>query len=114
MQTRVIILSGRSLLAEGVASRLRQHPQRVNLEVMDARLPDAVSRIVSAQPSAVILESSDAEIGPLCLLSRLQLAFPGLTVIYLDRELDRIHLMTSEQLPAKQVSDLLEVIESLP
>jgi len=114
VQMHVVILSGRSLFAEGVASRLRQHPQRVRLEVMDAKQPDVIAQIASARPSAVILEAADPDIAKLGLLAKLQLALPGLKVICLDSEQDRVQVMTSEQLPAAQVHDLLDVIERLP
>lgn len=114
MQLHVVILSGRSLFAEGVASRLRQHPQRVKLEVMDARQPDVMARILSDEPSAVILDAADPDIAKLGLLAKLQLALPGLKVICLDSERDRVQVMTSERLPAAQVHDLLDVIERLP
>jgi DNA-binding NarL/FixJ family response regulator len=114
VQTHVVILSGHSLFAEGVASRLRQHPQRVNLEVMDVRHPDVMAQVASARPSAVILDATDPDIDRLCLLARLQLALPGLKVICLDPGQDRVQVMTSEQLPAGQVFDLLDVIEQVP
>ena len=114
MQKHIVILSGRSLFAEGVASRLRQHPQRVRVEVMDAHQPDAVTQIASVRPSAVILDTADTEITQLCLLARLQLTLPGLKVICLNTKQARIQVMTCEQLPATQVNDLLDVIERLP
>lgn len=114
VQMHVVIVSGHSLFAEGVASRLRQHPQRVRLEVMDARQPDVVIQIASARPSAVILDTADPDITKLCLLAKLQLALPGLKVICLDSGQDRVQVMTSEQLPAGQVHDLLDVIERRP
>jgi DNA-binding NarL/FixJ family response regulator len=114
VQKHIVILSGRSLFAEGVASRLRQHPQRVKVEVLDAHQPDAVNQIASAQPSAVILDTADTELTQLCLLARLQLALPGLKVICLNTNQSRIQVVTSEQLPAAEVNDLLDVIERLP
>jgi DNA-binding NarL/FixJ family response regulator len=110
VRTCVVILSGHSLFAEGVASQLRQHPQELELEVVDVRQPDAMARIIAAQPAAVILDATDSEVARLGLLSRLPLALPGLKVICLDSQQEQIQVITSEQLPADQVRDLLDVI----
>jgi DNA-binding NarL/FixJ family response regulator len=111
LRTRVVILSGHSLFAEGVASQLRQTLQGLELEVVDARQPDAMAQVATAQPSAVILDATDPEITHLCLLSRLLLALPGLKVIYLDPQQEQIQVVTSEQHPVEQVHDLIEAIE---
>ena len=113
MRTCVVILSGHSLFAEGVASRLRQHLRQLKLEIVDARLPDAMAQITAAQPSAVIVDVTDPEITQLCLVSRLQFALPGLKVICLDAQQDQIQVLTSEHRPADQVRDLIEVIAAI-
>ena len=59
VRTPVVILSGQSLFAEGIASRLRQYPHLVQLEIVDPRRPDAMAQITAAQPSAVILDVAD-------------------------------------------------------
>lgn len=111
MRRCVVILSGHSLFAEGVASRLRQHLGQLELQVVDARQPDAMAQIDAVQPSAVILDATDPEITHLCLLSRLQLALPGLKVIYLDPQQEQIQVVTSERRTVEQVRDLIEAIE---
>jgi len=110
VRRRVVILSGHSLFAEGVASQLRQHPQELELEVVDIRQPDALAQIIAARPSAVIMDATDPEVARLGLLSRLPLALPGLKLICLDSQQEQIQVMTSEQLSADQVRDLLDVI----
>ncbi len=110
MRTCVVILSGHSLFAEGVASQLRQHVQELELAVVDVRQPDAMAQIIAARPSTVILDATDPEIARLGLLSRLPLVLPELKVICLDSQQEQIQVITSEQLPADQVRDLLDVI----
>jgi len=110
VRRRVVILSGHSLFAEGVASQLRQHSRELELEVVDIRQPDAMAQIIAARPSAVILDATDSEVARLGLLSRLPLALPELKIVCLDSQQELIQVVTSEQLPADQVRDLLDVI----
>lgn len=110
MRTCVVILSGHSLFADGVASQLRRHVQELELEVVDVRQPDAMAQIIAARPSTVILDATDPEIARLHLLSKLPLALPELKVICLNSQQEQIQVITSEQLSADQVRDLLDVI----
>lgn len=111
MQTRVVILSGTSLFAEGIASRLRQHPDRIALEVMDSQKPEVIDHISSSRPSAVLVDANSLDPELMCLVTKLQLRQPDLKIVWLDSEKDRVQLMSSEQLHVAQVHDLLEMIE---
>jgi len=116
VRRRVVILSGHSLFAEGVASQLRQHPQELELEfeIVDIRQSDVLAQIVAARPYAVILDTTDSEVARLGLMSRLPLELPDLKIVCLDSQQKHIQVVTSEQLPADQVRDLLDVILHSP
>lgn len=111
MQTRIVILSSHSLFAEGVANRLRQYLQQVELEIVDPRQRDIMTQITTAQPSIVILDITDAEVTRFFSLSELLLSLPSLKVIHLDPHQEKIQVVTSEQRSAVEVHDLVEVIE---
>ena len=110
VRMRVVILSSHSLFAEGIASRLRQHLQSVEFEIMDPRQPDAMAQIAATQPSIVILDGTDSGATQSCFLSKLLLTFPKLKVICLDPQQEQIQVVTSEQHRAVKVHDLVEVI----
>ncbi len=110
-QTHVVILSSHSLFAEGVASRLRQHLQQVELEIVDSQRPDVMSQLVTCQPSIVILDISDPGVVQRCSLSKLLMSLPDLKVIRLDLEHEQAQVVTSEQHPASLVRDLAQVID---
>ena len=57
MRTRVVILSGHSLFAEGVASRLKKHLDRLDLQVVDINEEDVLSKVVSLNPATMILDA---------------------------------------------------------
>jgi DNA-binding NarL/FixJ family response regulator len=111
MQTRVVILSGQALFAEGIASRLRQYLQLEELEIVDAGQPDALAEIAAVRPSVVILDVTDSEVTELCSLSQLLFAFPKLKVICLDPQQEQVQVVTGKQHAAVNVRDLAAVIE---
>lgn len=111
MRTRIVILSSHSLFAEGVANRLRQYLQQVELEIVDPQQRDIVTQITTAQPSIVILDITDTEVTRFFSLSELLLSLPALKVIHLDPHHEKIQVVTSEQRSAVEVHDLVEVIE---
>ena len=111
VQTRVVILSDQSLFAEGIASRLRQYLQLVELEVVDPRQPDAMAQVTAARPSVVILDVTYSGDTQVCSLGNLLLSFPKLKVICLDLQQEQIQVVTSEQHTAVEVRDLVEEIK---
>lgn len=106
-----MILSGHSLFTEGVAARLRRHEDWLDLHVVDADRSDALQQIVSAKPSAVILDAGDPRATHHCSLSRLFQALPELRVVRLDPGRDQIHLLTSEHRLAAGFADLINAIQ---
>jgi len=110
IQTHVIILSNQSLFAEGIASRLRQYLQLVQLEIIAPWQSDAMSRIVAARPSVVILDDTDPEIAHYCPLDKLLRLLPKLKVIILNLQQEQVRVLDSEQRMVTQVRDLAKMI----
>jgi hypothetical protein len=108
----VVILSDQALLAEGIASRLREYLQCVSLEIVNRREAGAMAQITALGPSIVILDVTDSEIVQSSSLSALLLAFPGLPIIRLDPEQEQIQLVTSETHRAVEVRDLAKVVDA--
>jgi DNA-binding NarL/FixJ family response regulator len=112
VQPCVVILSAQPLFAEGVANRLRQYLQHTELEIVDPREPDAMTQIVTIQPAIMLLDVTDSEATRFCSLSKIWLSLPALKIIRLDPQHGQIQVVTSEQRPAVEVRDLIEVIET--
>jgi DNA-binding NarL/FixJ family response regulator len=110
-RTSVVILSGHTLFTEGVAARLRQHENLLDLHVVDADRGDALQQVVSAKPSAVILDDGDPQVTRHCSLSQLFQALPEVRIVRLDPERDQIQLLTGEQRLAADIADLINVIQ---
>ena len=111
MRTRVVILSGYSLFAEGVASRLKKHLDRLDLQVVDINEVDVLSKVVSLKPATVILDAMDQERSELLPLCQLLKILPGVTVIRLDPQQSLVQVVTSEERMLGEVKDLIDVIE---
>jgi hypothetical protein len=107
---RIVILSARSLFADGIASKLRQVEHDLEMNVMDPRQPGALERIVSAQPSVIIMDGTDSELAEHVPLGQLVSYMPTVRVIWLDPQQELIQLVTSEQRVATNVNDLIEMI----
>jgi DNA-binding NarL/FixJ family response regulator len=106
-----VILSGKTLFTEGVAARLRTHEDWLDLHVVDADRGDALEQVVSARPSAVILDADDPQVTRHCSINELFQALPEVRVVRLDPERDQIQLLTSEQRLAAGFADLISVIQ---
>jgi hypothetical protein len=109
-KAQVVILSGKSLFAEGIASRLKEFPQRVEISILDPREGDTISRVGRDHPAAVIIDASEPKTDTYCLLCELLINNPGLKVIRLDPEQSVVQIVTSTHLKASDVSDLVELI----
>ena len=107
---RVVILSSRSIFAEGVASRLRQHLETKDIDVIDIRQQTALRRVIDDQPSTVILDASDPEVADGDWLDTLLAALHRLQVVCLDPLQDRKQVVTSRQRPVGQVDELMDII----
>ena len=106
----IVILSARSLFADGIASKLRQVGHDLELSVMDPRQPGVIEQLIAAQPAVVIMDGTDRELAELIPLGQLVASLPTIRVIWLNPEQEAIRLVTCEQRVATSVSDLIEMI----
>ena len=111
--SRVAILSSRSIFTEGVIVGLRQRFGADSVLVVDVRQADSLERVLAAQPASVIVDATDAEIIRHCPLQALIERLPAVAVFRLNPQKDRVTIVTSEQRPACQLSDVIEVISGV-
>jgi len=114
MQMRVVILSSHSLFAEGVASRLREYPQRVDVRFVDPQQPDYVEQITAIHPAAIVIDAADTNNSQYCLLCDLLMSFSNVTIIRLEAQQKDIQIVTSVLHPLNEVRDLIEIVEQSP
>jgi len=111
-RVRVVILSGHSLFTEGIASRLREHSERLDIQTIDPRNANVAEQVIAAQPLAVILDASDPDAENHCSIGELLVALPWLKIIRLDPQQSQVQIVTSERRTAGEVRDLIDLIES--
>jgi predicted component of type VI protein secretion system len=104
-------LSGLSLFAEGIAARLGQQLGQQELMTINVREAGALQHLIEADPSVVILDSTDEDVAQLCPLGALLNALPALRVVRLNPENDQIQVVSSQSRQAWQVHDLVELIK---
>ncbi len=109
-RTRVAILSSQSLFTEGVASRLREHAEQIDLRTVDSRQPDALQQVIAIRPATIILDATDPDIDAQLPLDTVLEALPSLRVIRLDSQHSVVQVVTSEQRSAAEVRDLIQLI----
>ncbi len=112
-ESRIVVLSSRTLFAEGIVANLRQNLAAHELRTLDANLPDVMEQLAAHQPGIVILDAADEGVNDRCLLNGLVSDLPGLTLIRLDPHQGRLQLVTSQQRAIARISDLVAVINSL-
>jgi DNA-binding NarL/FixJ family response regulator len=111
---RVVVISDRSLFAEGVASRLMQFRDRVDVRLVDPGDENYLEQVAKLQPTAVIIDARDVQVTQCCLLCDLLLSLPTITILRLSADHQDIQVVTSVQQQFDTVRDLMHIIAQLP
>lgn len=111
MFLHIVILSGRSLFSEGVASRMREYPQRVDVHFVDPQQPDYIDHIHAIRPAAILVDAADTNKLQCELLCDLLMSLANVMVIRLDVHKNDIQIVTSVQRPLKELRELIEIVE---
>lgn len=111
MQLRVVILSSHSLFAEGVASRLRENPQRLEVHFVDPQQPDYIEQIHTIQPAAILIAAADPISSPCSSLCKLLMSFFNVTIICLQAQNKEIQIIKSVQHDLNELKDLVAIVE---
>ncbi|MCZ7574278.1 MAG: hypothetical protein M5U01_37480 [Ardenticatenaceae bacterium] len=105
----MVVLYGASLFVAGVETSLRNRP-RLDVERIDAALPDARQRLNALRPDVIIFDSSDARLGTLPGMTQLLRENPGVPVIGLDLTSNEVTVLSSQQWSATTIEDLVAAI----
>ncbi len=109
---RVVVLADHSIFMAGIASRLQECLNRLEVMVVDSRQPDAMAQVIAAQPSVLIAGGAWPAGEPRWSLDGLLQSMPALQLIRLDPECAQFQVIWSEQHPVTAVRDLLQMIAS--
>ncbi len=109
MKALVVVLSNRSLFAEGVASRLQNYPDRVEVKYLAPEQSDTLEQLKALQPSVVILDATEENILH-CSLNAIFAELPTLKIVRLNSQREQVQIVTSERHSASVVHELLDII----
>jgi hypothetical protein len=107
----VVILSSHSLFIEGVASRLRQYPQRVDVQFVDPQQPDFIPQIKSIRPAVILVHSTDPEDEQPRLFCDLLTVLSNVTIIRLGAKHKEAQIVTSTKRKINEVRDIIDIAE---
>ena len=108
-KTRVLVFTAHSLFSEGVANRLGQESERIDLEVVDSRDTDALNRVLEDAPEVVLFEARDQNVECSSPLVEL-LGTRSVKVIRLDPSRDEVQVVTSVRRHLKEPKDLIGMV----
>jgi hypothetical protein len=98
------------LFTQGIATRLGQHADQIELTVVDSRDADALARAMATRPEVVLFEARDVNVERPCPLRELIDAAPLVRLIRLDPSQDRVRVVTSEQRMVSEPIDLIGMV----
>lgn len=110
---KVVVLTDYSLLAQGIASRLRQSSRSLEVMVLDFRQANLMEELVSIQPQVVIYGSRDVEKSDRIPLGSLFNILPNLMVIELNLDNSNIQMIQGGQYNAADCKDLVSMLEDV-
>jgi hypothetical protein len=110
---KVIVLTGQSLLTQGIVSNLRESSISVDMETLDFSRPDLIETLIDLKPEIVILESSQSLANHGCSLQYLFEALPSLIVMEVNLKTSSVQLIRSHLYDASGFASLLNVIENV-
>ena len=110
---KVVVLTGQSLLTQGIISNLRDSSVSLELETLDLERPDLLETLIELRPEIVILESSQSLTNHGCSLQYLFDALPNLIVMEVNLKTSSVQLIRSDLYDASGFAGLLNVIENV-
>lgn len=110
LKTKVVVLSGHSLFADGTASRLEQYSEDLETVILDPARPDIMEELLAIKPAFAIIDAHDPNLSKSSGLAGIFQALPDLRVVMLDSQSAEIQLLSSRTFRAGAVRDLIEVL----
>lgn len=113
MPLKVAILFHRSLLADGIALRLREHPELVEAQMVDASSADAVERLREICPTAVIVDATDTDALRSLPITQVLDAAPGSKAMLIDPRLGDVKVYSVLRHSARAIEELIAMVRAM-
>ena len=110
MSDKFFVLTGRSLLTDGIVSKLANSIHRGKFEVIDICQVDPLKLVLDAKPSVLVVDQGDPEF---CekLKDKIFEALPIIRIIFLNPEESKLRVVQSIERKILDMDDLLNELE---
>ncbi len=113
MPLHIVVLSHKSLFADGIVSQLRTRAGTVEVETVDAGIPEALERVQAVKPQIILLDLNEADVFRHCPVTEILRARPEVKVLQLDPNSDDIVIYSAARQRARGMSELVEVMQTV-
>jgi hypothetical protein len=110
---KVVVLTGQSLLTQGIISNLRDSSVSLEMETLEIERPDLLETLIGLHPEIIILETSQSLADHGCSLQYFFDALPNLIVMEVNLKNSSVQLIRSDLYDTSGFAGLLNVIENV-
>ena len=108
---KVVVLTGKSLLVEGLLSRLRAYSRQLELKVVDLAAPNFSQQVSEFRPEIIIFDESDIKDSlPYSLVDLLN-SMPDAILLELRLDNPNIQMIQSVRFTASNAEELVQIFQ---
>jgi hypothetical protein len=108
---KVVVLTGNSLLAQGMVSRLREYSRLLELLEVDLATPHSLRQVSEFQPEIIIFDESAFTDSLQPLLVNLLNTVPDATLVELRMEDPNVQVIQSVRFTASSAEELVQLFK---
>ena len=113
MLLTIAVLSHNSLLAGGIASKLRERPDLFDVHAFDVSSADVHDALRAVNPAIVVVDAIDRYVATKLPISELLSAVPTAKVVQLECNSNHIRIFSTEKRRARDTGELIDMIRSI-
>jgi hypothetical protein len=109
---KIVVLTGNSLMAQGMVSRLREYSRLIELLEVDLTAPNSLRKVSEFQPEIIIFDESAFTDSLQPLLVNLLNTIPDATLVELRMENPNVQVIQSVRFTASSADELVQLFKS--
>jgi hypothetical protein len=107
-----MVLTGKSLLAQGMISRLRQYSRLFSLRVLNVSSPDFLQQVSEFRPEIIIFDERDIKASSNLTLADFLDFMPEVILVELQLETSDVKMIQGARVKASNAEELFQIINS--
>jgi hypothetical protein len=112
MIKKVVVLTGDSLLVQGLASRLRGYAHVFDVRMVDLASPDPLQQVAALQPEIIIFDEGDFKDATCPSLVDFMNSLPDVILLELRLDNPNVQLIQSTRFKASTTDDLVQLFQA--